>query len=169
MAAPGASSAATAAQAASSENPCRLLSDADVRKVFPDAKSGQPDLRNEKYGILYCRWEYGTGTFYVRLDKGEPSEIESESQDLAQGFLDPLNAAANSAVRYETIPGVGDAATAAVETADAKKGVLSDFAFLFVHRAKRQIVLFSSDLARRDRAEALKSLEALGKTAAGRL
>lgn len=169
-AAPGAASAAgAAAQAASSESVCRLLTDADARKVFPDAKPGQPDLRNQKYGIVYCRWEYGTGTFYIRLDNEEPAEIESEAEGLVQGFLDPVHAASKGAVRYQAIAGVGDAAIAAVETADKSKGVLSDFGLLFVHSAKRQLVLFSSDLAKRDRAEALKALEALGKTAVGRL
>ncbi|MFM9888547.1 MAG: hypothetical protein ACKVQT_36455, partial [Burkholderiales bacterium] len=76
-------------------------------------------------------------------------------------------AAAN--VRYETIKGVGDEAIALVEPADPKRGILTDSAYLITQRGDQQAMLFSSTLAKRDRAEALKKLEELGKAAAGRL
>ena len=84
-------------------------------------------------------------------------------------FLDPLKPGAGQNVRYETIKDVGDQARAIVETADEKKGFLTDSAVLVAQRKGLQLVLMSTQLAQRDRSSALKVLEDLGRAAAKRL
>ncbi|MFN0303971.1 MAG: hypothetical protein ACKVQU_26865 [Burkholderiales bacterium] len=150
-------------------DPCKVLTDADVRKVFPDAKSGQRERRNEQYGMTACFWDYPGGRFAVQVSVEQPGTVKNEIRGMSLGFVDPLKAGAAANVRYETIKGVGDDAMAIVEPADAKRGILTDSAYLITQRGDQQAMLFSSTLARRDRAEALKKLEELGKAAAGRL
>ena len=73
-------------------------------------------------------------------------------------------------VRYETLTGVGDEATAAVERADKSKGILQDFAFLVARRGGLFVaVLTDRELPQRDRTAALSALSKLGKTAAQRI
>ncbi len=64
---------------------------------------------------------------------------------------------------------MGDQAIAIVERADKTKGFMQNGAVLVVRRGTRQVSALSTDLARRDRAEALKVFEDLGKAIARRL
>ena len=84
-------------------------------------------------------------------------------------FLDPLKPQAERQVRFERLPGVGDEAIAIVERTDPAKGFINDGAILVVRRGKKQASLLSSDLARRERADALKAFVLLGKAVAARL
>ncbi len=165
----GGAAASTPAAKLAKADPCKVLTDADVRKVFPDAKSGQRERRNEQYGMVACLWDYSGGRFYVQLSVEQPGTVKNEIRGISLGFVDPLKSGAAANVRYETIKGVGDEAMAIVEPADAKRGILTDSAYLITQRGDQQAMLFSSTLANRDRAEALKKLEELGKAAAGRL
>ena len=88
---------------------------------------------------------------------------------MSLGFIDPLKSDAARNVRYETIKDVGDQAMAVVERADEARGILQDSAFLIVQRGNQQVNLMSSDLARRERAEALQALAELGRAAVQRL
>jgi hypothetical protein len=72
-------------------------------------------------------------------------------------------------LRFEKVAGVGDGATAMVETADKARGVLGDMAMLVAQRGRQVVQLQSPDLARGDRAAALRSLGVLAKAAVGRL
>ena len=161
--------AAESAPKLSKADPCKLLTDAEVRKVFPDAKPGQRERTREQYGIVACLWEHPGGRFAVQVTHEKPGTVDNEIRGMAMGSVDPLNPAARKAVRYETIKGVGDQAMAIVEPADKKRDILDSVAYLITQRGDQQIMLMSNALASRDRAAALKALEELGKTAVNRL
>ena len=150
-------------------DPCKLLTDAEVREVFPDAKPGQRERTREEYGIVACLWNHPGGRFAVQVTHEKPGTVDNEIRGMAMGSVDPLNPAAREAVRYETIKSVGDQAMAIVEPADKQRGILDDVAYLVTQRGDQQIVLMSNALASRDRAAAVKALEELGKTAVSRL
>jgi hypothetical protein len=150
-------------------NPCTLLADSDVRKVFPDAKTGQLDRSNEKYGILTCIWDHPGGRFSVQRSSHALGKWENESQGLIDGFIDPLNRKAKGNVRFEPLADVGDRAVAIVERSDQARGVLSDIAQLVVQVSGRQVTLFSNQLPQRERPEAIGALDSLGRAVAQRL
>lgn len=151
---------AIAAPAASgpAKDPCQLLTDAEVREIFPEATAGTLDRKLETHGVLSCFWDYPEGRLTAGLS--ELSEAFSIPIDTEiQGWSD-------SKVRIDKIEGVGDQARAAVERAD---GTPAEHAILIVRRGDRQAVLVSPDLARRDRAVALEALKELGRSLAPRL
>ena len=150
-------------------DPCRLLTDSEIRKAFPDAKAGKVDHSLEEHGIISCLWDHPGGRFAAQVYNGEQGTIENEIRGMSLMFLDPLKPGAGQNVRYETIKDVGDQARAIVETADEKKGFLTDSAVLVTQRKGLQLVLMSTQLAQRDRSSALKVLEDLGRAAARRL
>ena len=150
-------------------DPCGLLTDAEVRKVFPDAERGRLDRRLEAHGIVSCLWDHPGGQFIAQFFKGEPAAVEDEIRSRASGFVDPVKPGARANVRYETLAGVGDRAVAAIERADNQTGILSDFALLVVRRGNRQVAFQSTQLAARERAAALEALEGLGRAAAKRM
>lgn len=150
-------------------DPCKLLTDAEVRKAFPDAKAGKVDHSLEEHGIISCLWDHPGGRFAVQVYKGTQGTIENEIRGMSLMFLDPLKPGAEQNVRYEIVKDVGDEARAIVETADEKKGFLTDSAILVAQRKGLQLTLMSTQLAKRDRSSALKVLEDLGRAAAKRL
>ncbi len=173
---PGAKNAEKGATGASAEagklpkgDPCKLLADTEVRKVFPKASTAKPERTREKYGIAACLWEHPAGRFAVQLTNADPKSTAEEARGLAIGFVDPLKSGAARNVRFEKIAGVGDEAMAVVEQQDEKKGILSDAAYLITQRGDRQVMIIAVDLARGDRAVALKALADLGRAAVGRL
>ena len=154
---------------AQAEDPCALLTMADVQQAFPGAKPGRLDRSQEKHGILTCLWDYPTGRLSV-IDGDEVTESpRDEARSWTLVFLDPLQSDAERRVRYEALPGVGDEAVAIVEREDKAKGFAQNGAILVVRRGRRQVSVLSTDLARRDRAEALRVLADLGRTIARRL
>ena len=100
-------------------------------------------------------------------------EVNQSPKDEAEGwtltFLDPLRNDAQRHVRYEVLPGVGDEAVAVVERQDKTKGFAQNGAILVVKRGKQQVSLLSTELARRERADALRIFAELGKAIAKRL
>ncbi len=153
------------AQTSAAENPCGLLTDAEVRKAVPAAGAGKVDRRNEKHGILYCRWEAPGHTFYVMVSR-DAGTLEEEMQGFAEGFVD---ARQKSPVRYEPLKGVKGRALAVVEKADAHRGMLTNASFAGVQVGKRVIILASNRLASQDRVVALAALADLAKAASNRL
>ena len=151
------------------DDPCRLLTTAEVRDVFPNAKVGVRERSREEYGIRACVWETPTGHFAVQQWTTKPGAVDNEIRGLSSGFLDPLNPAAPNNVRFETIAGIGEAAMAVIETRDESRGILSDVAMLVTQRGDRLLELQSPDLPRSERAVALKALTMLGRTAVNRL
>lgn len=162
------SPATEAAQAVAGEGPCGLLTNEEVRRIFPDARNGTLDRRNEKHGILNCEWAHKGGRFMIVAGEEYQTPAE-EARGWVDSFVDPMNGSASSRVRFETISGVGDAAVAVVERADKAKGFMQNGAYIVVRRAQRQVMLASPDLATRERAAALAALTELGRAAAGRL
>jgi hypothetical protein len=168
-AAPSATAATAAAAQPAGEGPCALLTVAEVRSVFPEAGPGKLDSTVKKYGVRTCVWNYPTGRFSI-IDGGEETiSPREEAAGWTAIFVDPLNAAAESHVRYEVLEGVGDEAVAVVEAADKAKGFYQHGALLVVRRGTRQVTLMSTDLARRPRAEALAALRTLGQSVAKRM
>lgn len=151
------------------DSPCRLLTDVEVRAVFPGVKAGQPERSREEYGIKACQWSADSGRFVAEVWKAKDSTADNEIHGLAEGFIDPTNSSAANNVRYEPIAGVGEQAFAVIETQDAKRGILADIAMMVARKGDRILVLLSDDLAHRDRASALRSLTDLGSAAAKRL
>jgi hypothetical protein len=158
-----------AAAAMEPDSPCRLLTDAEVRGVFPGVKAGQPERSREEYGIKACQWSADGGRFVAEVWKAKGSTADNEIHGLVEGFIDPVNPSAANNVRYEPIGGVGEQAFAVIETQDAKRGILSDAALLVARKDNLILVLLSDDLAHRDRATALHALTDLGGAAAKRL
>lgn len=151
-------------------DPCKLLTDAEVQSVFPGAQTGKPERTREKYGIQACQWTHPAGSFAVQMwDVKKPGDYDNEIRGLALGITDPLNNAARKNLRFEKIAGIGDGATAFVETESKARGVLGDLAMLVTQRGNQLVELQSSDLARRDRAAALQALTRLAKSAVARL
>ncbi|WP_159016348.1 hypothetical protein [Cognatiluteimonas profundi] len=158
-----------AAAAVDPDSPCRVLGDATVRAVFPDAKAGARNRSREEYGITACQWSTGSGDFTAEIWQAKGSTADNEIRGLATGFVDPTKPDAQGNVRFEPVPGVGDQAFAVVENKDAAKGILADVALLVASHGDRILVLTSTDLARGDRADALKTLATLGADAVARL
>ncbi len=150
------------------DSPCRLLTDAQVRAVFPGAKSGVPERSREEYGIKACVWETDGGRFVVQTWTAKGS-VDNEIRGLASGFVDPINSAAQNNVRYETVEGVGEQAMAVLETQDQKRGILADAALLIARRGNRILELQSQELPHRTRAVALQALTTLGREAVARM
>jgi hypothetical protein len=150
------------------DSPCRLLTDAEVRAVFPGAKSGVPERSREEYGIKACEWDMDTDRFVVQRWAAKGS-VDNEIRGLASGFVEPFNSAAGNNVRYETIAGVGEQAMAVVETQDQKRGILSDAALLVAKRGNEILELQSQQLPHRTRADALQALTTLGREASARM
>jgi hypothetical protein len=161
-------SLSTPAAHAQAEDPCALLTPAEVQQVFAGAKAGRRDRELEKYGMLRCTWDYPAGVLIlVACDEDESAKDGAEG--LTPAFLDPLRSDAGSRVRYEVLPSVGAEAVAVVEREDKAKGFMQDGAILVVQRGRHQVAVMSNDLARRERPEALRVFTELGKAIATRL
>jgi hypothetical protein len=160
---------ASASNAQAPLNPCTLLTTADVQRVLPGVKPGELDRTQEKQGVLTCRWGTAGGGLTVVTGAEIVDSVKEEAEGWTLTFLDPLRSDAQKHVRYETLSGVGDGAVAVVERQDKAKGFAQDGAILVVRRGKHQVSLVSVDIARRERAEALRALGELGKTIAQRL
>jgi hypothetical protein len=159
-----------AKSAAASGDACHLLDSSEVRAVFAGAKNGETDDSRKQYGITACTWSTPRGTFVIQFWESEGSSARDEASGLVEGVLDPLKgAAARNNVRYENVPGVGEQAVAVVETQDAQRGVLNDFAMLVARNGNHILVLIAPQLARSERTKALEGLQALGKSAVSRL
>jgi hypothetical protein len=157
-------------------DPCTLLTAADLQQAFPGAGAGKLDRSLEKDGLLKCTWSSpgdsrsAAGSLLVfTSDEMTETPREEAADTWAVTFLDPLRTDAAKNVRYEALTGVGDQAVAVVEREDKAKGFAISAAILVVRRGKQQVAVLSGDLARRERAEALRILSELGKAIAKRL
>lgn len=151
------------------DSPCRLLTDAEVRAVFPNAGPGERERTREQYGIAACVWSGDFGRFVAQTWEAKGNTAEQEARGLSNGFVDPLNPAAGNSVRYESVAGVGEQASAIVESQDTQRGILTDIAMLVARKDGQMLVLMSDDLTHRDRSEALAKLQSLARSAAARL
>lgn len=171
IAGPMGSAVAQAAKKVPSGDPCTVLPLSEVQKAFAGAKPGERSTRKEKYGITECEWKDGGGVVQLVVQEfygTDSALVETQGAGMAMVESKPENA---RNVRYEVLTGLGQGseAVAFVEANDAKRGVVHGFAMLTLHRGQRTLTLTSPRLQDRDRAAALKTLEALGRTAAKRL
>ncbi len=153
------------AAVAAGVDPCQLLTRAEVAGVLPGAQPGKPERSREVYGVRACVWEWEGGSFALQLLPGKDGAA-SELRGMALGYTNPL---ARNSVRYETVPGIGEAALAAVEPVDAARGVIANMAMLTAQRGAQVVLLQCAALARGNRAAALKTLTVLGRAAIARL
>ena len=155
--------------AAQHADPCSLLSASEIQAAFPGATAGVRDSALEQYGIARCSWNYPDGGLLVLLASDGDESAREGAEGLTPTFLDPWRSDASKRVRYEPLPGVGDHAVAVLEREDKTKGFMRDGAILVVQRGRHQVSVLSSDLARRERAAALRVFKDLGKAIAIRL
>lgn len=157
------------ANPADPDSVCRLLTDAQVRAVFPSAHSGARERTREQYGIGACVWSGDFGRALLQTWQAKGRTADAEARGMVFGFIDPMSSSAADNIRYETIAGVGEQAVAVVEKQDAKRGIVTDIAMLMVRKNDQIIMLMCDDLVHRDRAQALAALKSLGGAAADRL
>ena len=153
-------------------DPCALLKISEVQQVFPQAVKMQRYDEADFLGVAGCVWNDAKGEkqLVVTLRYADKGTAESELGFLTLGARDPTRSDTPDLVRYETLTGVADEATAAVERANESKGILQDFAFLVARRGGLFVsVLTDRELPQRDRTAALSALSRLGKTAAQRI
>lgn len=151
-------------------DPCKLVTDAEVGRAFAQDTSGERSHALDSAGILTCQWDTPTGVFIVQIYRGKIYSVEEELRSRVSGSLDPVGPGTGDRVRYETLAGVGDQAMMVVEQADTQHGILADTAVLVMRRGERMAILFTGGaLAGGDRASALKALETLGRSAGKRL
>ena len=149
-------------------DPCAMLTMAEIQQAFPAARPGVRDRDLEKSGIVRCSWNH-PGGLLVLLASDEEETAKEGAESMLDTFLDPLRNDARGRVRYEALSGVGDQAVVVLEREDKAKGFMRDGAILVVQRGKYQVVLLSSELGRRERAEGLRVFTELGKAIAKRL
>ena len=159
-----------AAKALPTGDPCTILSLADVQKFFPGVKRGDRSKRLEEYGTTECGWKDASGEVVVVVQESydDGASAKEDALGMAQGFTDPLKNQSLKNVRIESFPSLGDAA-AFVETADPKRGILGDGAFLALRKGGHIVSIGSSELTHRDRAAALKVFAEFGRVAVKRL
>ena len=152
-------------------DPCKLLTLAEIQKVFPQAKSFERNRRLEQSSaITECAWNAADGMLLMTVQQMYSSDpAKSDVETFTMGITDPTKPNARRNVRLETLAGVGDDAAAFVEREDKKRDILSDAAFLAVRKGPSTVWIASQELVRRDRDAALKALEQLGRAAASRL
>ena len=151
-------------------DPCTILSLADVQKIFPGVKRAERSKRLEEYGTTECGWKDALGGVVVVVQESynDGASAKEDALGMAQGFTDPLKTQSLKNVRIESFPSLGDAA-AFVETADPKRGILGDGAFMEIRKGGHIVSIGSGELTHRDRAVALKAFEDLGRVALKRL
>ena len=160
--------AASVPSTAPVDNACDLLTDAEMRQVFPGAESGKRNTASLEYGLDRCAWKTSTGLIGVEVSKVEAAGFEKELRAELQGAVDPRVAGALDRIAFHAIDGIADHAILIVENADAHNGIYADIALLAIQRGHRMAVLTepggtSDPSAIRDR------LEALGRKLAPRL
>ena len=167
----GAAAAADSASistTASSDDPCTLVSESEVRAAFAGAKPAKRDHSLDKYDIASCTWELPTNTLAVQTFKSTNTAGE-ELRGRMLGFLDPLQPKLRESIQYDPIAGLGDEAVVVAVKADQANGILADTAMLGIRKADRMAVIFTSTLVDGDVAASKTALRALAGKAAARL
>jgi F0F1-type ATP synthase membrane subunit c/vacuolar-type H+-ATPase subunit K len=165
---PPASSASTSMQA------CRLLAMGEVKSIIPEVTTSRNPGGSDFDGGIVCEWGDGKRKYplvSIRLWVDAPPDegAMETARDLGQGLADPMRPAAQAAIRFERMAGVGQEAIAVVERADPGKGILATGAFIVVKKGTNVFLLTYSPLAERERKIALAELKKLGALAASRL
>lgn len=157
----GAALAASAAAAPlPSQDPCKLIPDADLRRLLPAAQAGQRDRSSETVGISRCVWKNANGLVQLKLEllvaregKRADSEVSGQPKGASQRRLDRL----------------GDGALVFFWPRDPKAGLTRELAGGVARRGKVDVQLQSDELAIQGAEPALRTLEALLESAVKRL
>lgn len=153
-------------------DPCTIVSAADVKRVFPQSLGPTRSRRLETYGITECTWKGPKGEVLLGVQESyadSDTTAADEAAGMGTGFLDPLKPAMRKNLRIERFAGIAIDNAGFVERADPARGLLSDGAFLSLTKGRQVVTLMSANLARIDRAQALRQLEGLGRAASSRL
>ncbi|HUQ11998.1 MAG TPA: hypothetical protein VM146_16905 [Steroidobacteraceae bacterium] len=150
------------------DDPCSLLTDGEVRAVFPGAQSGKRDHRQDEYGMATCIWELRTNQFGVQIFDSTTS-ADGEARGRMLGFLDPLKPALREQLAYDTVAGLGDEATAVAVKGDEQRGIFNDANLLVVRRGKKMLVLSTLRLVDDSTDASKRALQALAKASVARL
>ena len=170
-----ANAAATAAPTASNapvapaDNACDLLTDAEVRQVFPKAASGKRNTESLQYGLDRCAWKTPTGQIGVEVSREEANTFAKDLRAELQGAVDPRVQGALDRLRFQPVDGIGDHAIAVLEKGDAKLGIYADVALLAIQRNHRMAVLMVHGGSLDVPAKTLDNLQRLGRPLAARL
>lgn len=148
---------------------CNLLTNTEVRQVFPGARDGVHETGTERYGVASCSWKLNEGHLGLNLiDDGD--DLATEVRALVEAFVGPLRPDAARHVRLIKVAALGDGALGFAEPRNDAKGIPSAIALLMVQRGGKQITLFSNrTLAEAERDAAMKSLQDLARAAVRRM
>lgn len=149
------------------DGPCALLSVEEVRQAFPDFDAARPDRRSG--GERSCEWIHRGGRLSLVVAPSSSRPLRDDAAISAREWLDPFQRDASRNLRLEAMRGIGDEAIAIVEPAAPERGIVDDGAMVIVRRRARQVMVIAPELARRDRGEALRTLERLAAALAARL
>ncbi|MET1022964.1 MAG: hypothetical protein ABWX87_01515 [Pseudoxanthomonas sp.] len=148
---------------------CALVTDAEVRAVFPTAAAGKAENTRIKYGIRGCVWEGSFGRLVVQLMPADQVDAERTMRSMIDGFLDPLRTDARQHVRLAPLQGLGAGATAVLEPEDTANGILTEVAMMAAVKGDTTLMILSDGLASGDRAQGLQKLQSLAQHAYARM
>ncbi|HET8942498.1 MAG TPA: hypothetical protein VFN13_10995 [Rudaea sp.] len=163
------SPAEPAVAAATRATPCDLLTDAEVRSVFPSAGSGKRNTQSLQYGLDRCAWKAPDGQIGIEVSKVEAKDFEGELRAELQGAVDPRVQGALARIRFQPVSGIGDHAIAVLENGDTKRGIYTDISLLAIQRDHRMAVLMIHHANADAPLPTLDTLKTLGGALASRL
>jgi len=174
--APPSAPAASAPAVASSDppatagvsTPCDLITQEELRTVFPGVASSAPEHHNA-FGIAACEWNGEFGRLLIQQWASKGHTPQEEVRDLVAGFIDPGRPGAAQRVRLVPLQGLGNYATAVVEARDPQAGVLADMSVLSLARNGQTLVFLTDALDEQERDTSLAKLKQLGGYAYARL
>jgi len=172
--APNATSASSqsttaAASTGPADSACALLTDAEIRGVFPKAQSGKRNTESLQYGLDRCAWKTPTGQIGVEVSNVEAAAFENELRAELQGAVDPRIQGAIDRIRFQPVADIGDHAIAVLEKGDAQHGTYTDISLLAIQRGHRMAVLMIHNANRDAPLPTLDTLKNLGRPLASRL
>ncbi|HET7161828.1 MAG TPA: hypothetical protein VFI32_04075 [Rhodanobacteraceae bacterium] len=151
------------------DNACNLLTDAEVRAVYPNATAGKRNTESLQYGLDRCAWNTPAGQIGVEVSKVEAAAFPKELRAELQGAVDPRVQGALDGIKFHAVDGIGDHAIAVLEKGDAKRGIYTDIALLAIQRGHRMAVLMVHERASDAPLPSLDTLQNLGRRLALRL
>jgi uncharacterized membrane protein len=156
--------AALAASAGAAElpaqDPCKLIPEADLRRLLPAAQAGQRDRISEPEGISSCVWRNANGLVQLKLELRVARE---EKRAGSAGAGQPKGASQRKLDR------LGEGAHVFFWPRDPKIGLTRELAGGAARRGKVDVQMMSDELAIQGAEPALRTLEALLDIAVKRL
>jgi hypothetical protein len=142
------------------QDPCALLTTAEVGAAVKGAGAGQRDHFNEEQGVARCVWRSANGAPLLKIELVGIRDGRGGSEDSARSRFP------GAQVRKLAI---GEGGLAYHLPRDTKSGLPRDMATAGTRAGKVEISVSSDELARKGAAPAMDALEALLKRAVARL